>query len=273
MTDDNPSWLERLSQLISREPSDRDELLELLRDAEKRELIDPDALSMIEGVMQVSQMQVRDIMIPRSQMVVVEEDQAIADFLPTIIDATHSRFPVIGDNRDEVIGIIHAKDCLRYSKQEDFEQFDIRDILRPAICVPESKRLDSLLKEFRLNHNHMAVVVDEYGGVSGVVTIEDVLEQIVGDIADEFDIDEDLSIKKLSDTDYTVKAITPIEDFNEYFETRFSDDEFDTIGGLVLNHLGHMPKRGETIEMGAFQFEVLNADKRRIHLLKMTTID
>lgn len=270
MSDDSPSWLERLSQLILREPHDREELVELLRDAEKRELIDPDALSMIEGVMQVSEMQVRDIMIPRSQMIVVEEQQSLEDFLPTIIDTTHSRFPVIGDNRDEVIGIIHAKDLLQYSKQDNFDQFNIRDILRPAICVPESKRLDSLLKEFRLNHNHMAVVVDEYGGVSGVVTIEDVLEQIVGDIADEFDIDEDLAIKKLSDTDYTVKSLTPIEDFNDLFEANFSDEEFDTVGGLVLNQLGHMPKRGEQILMGRFHFEVLNADKRRIHLLKLT---
>lgn len=266
---DQRTWLDRLSHALLREPQDRAQLVDLLRDAEKRHLLDPDALSMIEGVFQVSEMQVRDILIPRSQMVIIEEDQELSEFLPRVIESTHSRFPVVGDNRDEIIGILHAKDLLKYVSQNPSDDFAIRDIMRPAIHVPESKRLDALLKDFRNNHNHMAVVADEYGGVCGVVTIEDVLEQIVGEIADEFDVDEDLYIKQHSETEYIVKALTPIEEFNQFFHTQLDEQEFDTIGGLVIHQFGHMPKRGEKIELASFQFEVLNADKRRIHLLQL----
>jgi hemolysin (HlyC) family protein len=263
------SWLTRLSSALLREPQDRDQLIELLRDAESRQLLDAEALSMIEGVLQVSEMKVNDIMVPRSQMVVVSENESSRDFLPKIVATTHSRFPVIGDNLDEVIGILHAKDLLQYHI-EDAKEFNIRDILRPVVFVPESKRLDALLKEFRLKRNHMALVVDEYGGISGMVTIEDVLEQIVGDIEDEFDVDEDAYIKKHSETKYSIKALTPIEDFNEYFNASLKNDEVDTIGGLIMKGFGHMPKRGESLDIGRYHFEVLKADRRRIHLLQTT---
>lgn len=279
MNDDRPSngsaqrsWLERLSHALLGEPRDREQLIEVLRDAQRRDLFDADALGMIEGVLQVSEMQVRDVMIPRSQMVVVARDATPEEILPIITDSGHSRFPVVGDSRDEVVGILLAKDLLRYCSEGREGNFSVRDVLRPAVFIPESKRLNVLLKEFRSSRNHMAIVVDEYGGVAGMVTIEDVLEQIVGEIEDEHDIDEAAFILKHNDTHYTVKALTPIEDFNEYFGTTFSDEEFDTIGGLVMKTLGHLPKRGETATIEHLLFKVLRADNRRIHMLQLTVL-
>ena len=252
------------------EPKDREQLVELLRDAQQRDLLDTDALAMIEGVLQVAEMQVRDIMVPRAQMTVVERDATLEKILPVIIESAHSRFPVIGDNRDEVVGILLAKDLLAYSGPDGAKNFSVRDILRPAVFIPESKRLNVLLKEFRASRNHMAIVVDEYGGVAGLVTIEDVLEQIVGEIVDEHDIEEDAYIKKHNDNVYAVKALTPIEEFNDYFYSKFSDEEFDTIGGLVMQRFGRLPRRGEVITIDRFRFKVLNADSRRIHLMQVT---
>lgn len=264
------TWLERLGQAFSGEPRDRGDLLEILRDAQQRNLLDADALHMMDGVLSVSDMQARDIMIPRSQMVVVEREDQLREFLPIIIESAHSRFPVIGENRDEVIGILLAKDLLPYVGQRE-EAFNIRDLLRPALIIPESKRLDMLLKEFRSSRNHMAVVVDEYGGVAGLVTIEDVLEQIVGEIEDEHDIeDEESDILPSSDGAYSVRALTTIEDFNEYFNSSFSNEEFDTIGGVVMSGFGHLPRRGEKIELDGFCFTVMRADNRRLYLLDVS---
>lgn len=269
------SWFGKLGQLLQSEPQDRDQLLEVLRDAQQNELLDGDALSMIEGVMQVSEMQVRDIMIPRSQMVVVELDNTPEQTLPVVIASAHSRFPVVGESRDEVLGILLAKDLLPMFIQQngDETRLNIRDLLRPAVFIPESKRLNVLLKEFRASRNHMAIVVDEYGGVAGLVTIEDVLEQIVGEIEDEHDFEDDLYILKHEDGQHIVKAITPVEDFNEHFGTELSDEEFDTIGGLVMNAFGHLPKRGESIELGNFLFKVIRADNRRVHLMQVTGLE
>ncbi|HFC54010.1 MAG TPA: CBS domain-containing protein [Gammaproteobacteria bacterium] len=268
------SWLEKIGQaLYQGEPRSRDELLEMMRDAARRGLLDGDALAMIEGVLQVAEMQVRDIMIPRSQMVVVERDADPRSWLPVIIESAHSRFPVIEESRDEIIGILLAKDLLAWLAQGGDEAFDIREALRPAVFIPESKRLNVLLKEFRASRNHMAIVVDEYGGVAGLVTIEDVLEQIVGEIEDEHDIDGDTYIMRYGPNRHTVKALTPIDEFNDYFAADFSDDEFDTIGGLVMKGFGHMPKRGEQITLGQFRFKVLRADNRRIHLLQVVRGD
>lgn len=263
------SWLERLGQLLLREPQDSEQLFEQLRLAAQKNLLNPQALAMIEGVLQVSEMQVRDIMVPRSQMVVVQQDTTPQEILPIIIESAHSRFPVIGENKDEVVGILLAKDFLAYNIHRPELQFDFKKIVRPAVFVPESKRLDTLLQEFRINRNHMAIVVDEYGGVAGLITIEDVLEQIVGDIEDEYDEDDETFIRKHSDSQYIVKALTPIEDFNEYFGATFSDEEFDTIGGLVMKSLGHLPKRGESVVIDNFRFKVVHADNRRVHLLRV----
>jgi magnesium and cobalt transporter len=267
-----PSWLERLGQvLLGDEPQDREDLVKSLRDAVQRNLLDVDALAMIEGVLAVSEMRARDIMIPRSQMVVVERDEEPEIFLPAIIESAHSRFPVVGSNKDEVVGILLAKDLLAYFQAERKGDFQVRDVLRPAVFVPESKRLNVLLKEFRSSRNHMAIVVDEYGGVAGLVTIEDVLEQIVGEIDDEHDIDEEEFINK-NDNDYTVKALTPIVEFNEHFGTNFSDEEFDTIAGLIVHHFGRLPRRGESLNLDNLSFRVLRADSRRIHLLRVTQL-
>ena len=260
-----PSLLERLSALLSREPEDRDELLALLHSAFERNLIDADALSIIEGALQMSDMQVRDVMIPRAQMDCVHLDDPIDVIANFAIDTAHSRFPAIGDGKDDVAGILLAKDLLRYFAGREF---DLRDMLRPAVFVPESKRLNVLLREFRVSRNHMAIVVDEYGGVAGLVTIEDVLEQIVGDIEDEYDFDEvGDSIRLDQNGRYRVKATTEIEDFNEAFATHFSDDEFDTVGGLVIRHFGRLPKRGEAVELEGLKIQVLRADSRRVHTL------
>ena len=260
-----PSLLERLSALLTRAPEDREELLELLHSAFERNLLDADALSIIEGALGVSEMPVRDIMVPRAQMdVIAIEDtpEKIAEF---VIEAAHSRFPVIGEHRDDVIGILLAKDLLRHFVGKDF---DLRDSLRPAVFIPESKRLNVLLREFRASRNHMAIVVDEYGGVSGLVTIEDVLEQIVGDIEDEYDFDEAADNIVLDNAGrYRVKATTEIDDFNAAFGTQFADEDFDTLGGLVIHHLGRLPKRGETLQIGGLRIQVLRADSRRVHTL------
>jgi magnesium and cobalt transporter len=260
-----PSLLERLSSLLLREPEDRDQLIELLHSAFERHLLDAEALSMIEGVLQVSETQVRDVMIPRSQMDVIDVAESPEKFIPFVIETAHSRFPVCEDNRDNVIGILLAKDLLRFYAEEEF---NVREMLRPAVFVPEAKRLNVLLKEFRANRNHIAIVVDEYGGVSGLVTIEDVIEQIVGDIEDEFDFDEtEDNILVDRSGRYRVKAVTEIADFNNHFQTAFSDEDYDTVGGLVVGRFGRLPKRGETIVIDGYTFQVLRADSRKIHSL------
>ncbi len=264
------SWLERLSHALTGEPRDRAQLVELLRNANQRKLLDFDALGMIEGVLQVAEMQVRDIMIPRAQMDVVRRDATLLEILPTLIESAHSRFPVIGEDRDEVVGILLAKDLLRYLAPECDEPFMMQEVLRPPVFVPESKRLNVLLREFRNSRNHMAIVVDEYSGVAGLVTIEDVLEQIVGEIDDEHDIVDYLSqIMPHANGRYTVKALTPMDEFNTYFQTAYNEDEFDTIGGFVINRFGHVPKRGEELEIDQFRVRILRADNRRVHLLEI----
>ena len=261
-----PSLLERLSTLILREPEDRAQLLTLLRSAYQRNLLDADALTMIEGALTVSEMPVRDIMIPRAQMDVIDIHQKVEEFIPQVISTAHSRFPVIDQNRDDVIGILLAKDLLRYYAGE--EEFNVREMLRPAVFVPESKRLNVLLREFRASRNHMAIVADEYGGVAGLITIEDVLEQIVGDIEDEYDFDEASDNILLEPGGrYRVKATTLIADLNAAFGTRFSDQEQDTVAGLVIAHLGRVPKRGETLAMDGLRIQVLRADSRRVYTL------
>ncbi|MBI2381667.1 MAG: CBS domain-containing protein [Gammaproteobacteria bacterium] len=275
MSDDSspghkPSWLERLGQILQGEPKDREELLEVLKAAEMRHLIDHDAFSMIEGVMEVSVMQVRDVMVPRSQMVVIERDSALCDLLPVLIESGHSRFPVVGESRDDVVGILLAKDLLPVFGKGSTEDFALASLVRPVVHIPETKRLDALLKEFRASRNHMAIVVDEYGGVAGLVTIEDVLEEIVGDIEDEYDFDdEEEDIKPSGTNEYLVKALTPIEDFNEFFDAGFSNQEYDTVGGLVMQQIGHLPTKGESVDLGRFQFKVLSGDSRRIGLLQV----
>jgi magnesium and cobalt transporter len=266
------SWLEKLGQILAGEPRDRNELVEILRDAAERHLLDLNSLGMIEGVLEVPELRVRDIMIPRSQMIVIEQDMPLEQILPIVITTVHSRFPVIGENKDEVLGILLAKDLLVFGFGDKQKPFNIRDVLRPATFVPESKRLDVLLQEFRLNRNHMAVVVDEYGGVTGLVTIEDVLEQIVGDIEDEHDTEDDQFIKKYNENTFAVKALTPIDEFNDYFQTELEDKEADTMGGLIIREFGHLPKRGESIEIQHLRFKVLRADNRRIHLLQVTPV-
>ncbi len=260
-----PSLLERLSALLMREPEDREQLIALLHSAFERNLLDADALSIIEGALSVSDMQVGDIMVPRAQMETISIDEPPETFIGRLIEVAHSRFPVIGENKDDVIGILLAKDMLRYYAGQEF---NIRDMLRPAVFIPESKRLNVLLREFRASRNHMAIVVDEYGGVAGLVTIEDVLEQIVGDIEDEYDFDEASDNILLDQAGrYRVKAGTEIADFNHAFGTRFSDEEFDTVGGLVIHYLGRLPKRGETLQFDGLRVQVLRADSRRVHTL------
>ena len=264
-------WLRRIAESITGEPRDLDQLADVLADARERGLIDADVLEMLESVLDMSEIQVRDVMVPRSQMVVISRDEPVEKILPVVIESGHSRFPVVGEDRDEVAGILLAKDLLRFFVEDDRDDFDIRECLRPAVFIPESKRLNVLLKEFRLTHNHMAIVVDEYGGVSGLLTIEDVLEQIVGDIGDEYDVDEGEGIRKEADRTWTVPALTRIEEFNESFGTRFSDEEADTIGGLVLHELGRMPRRGEAVQIGGLELKVTRADRRRIETLRVTT--
>lgn len=276
MADDHPpsssgfiSWFKRILHKFAGEPKDLDELLQFLREAQQRDLYDQDAQSMLEGVLHVTELQVRDIMIPRAHMVCVERDADPKVILAAIVESGHSRFPVVGENRDEVTGILLAKDLLRFYAENGQARFDIRECLRPAVFIPESKRLNVLLKEFRANRNHMAVVVDEYGGVSGLITIEDVIEQIVGDIDDEHDIVEDVYIQRESDSRYRVRALTRIDDFNEYFRCQLSDEDYDTIGGLIMHKLGRLPRRGEGLEFAGFTFKVLRADRRRIDIVQV----
>lgn len=268
MSDDSsprPSLIERITAWLSPEPDNREELLDLLRAAYDKNLLDADALSMIEGVMQVSEMQVREIMIPRAQMDVVDINAPHDDILRFVLETAHSRFPAIDGERDNVLGILLAKDLLRLYAGEDV---NLREMLRPAVFVPESKRLNVLLREFRSSRNHIAIVVDEYGGAAGLVTIEDVLEQIVGDIEDEYDYDEDEdNVLQESEHAWRVKAHTEIADFNEIVGAEFSDQEFDTVGGLVINAFGRMPKRGEQVTIEGFRFRVSRADSRRLHTL------
>jgi len=260
-----PSLLERLSSLLLREPDDREQLIELLHSAFERKILDAEALSMIEGVLQVSETRVADVMIPRSQMDMIDVEESPEKFIPYVIETAHSRFPVHEENRDNVIGILLAKDLLRFYAEEEF---NVREMLRPAVFVPESKRLNVLLKEFRANRNHIAIVVDEYGGVSGLVTIEDVIEQIIGDIEDEYDFDEtEDNILADKNGRFRVKALTEIADFNEHFGTGFGDDDHDTVGGLVLSRFGRLPKRGESVVIDGISFQVIRADSRKIHSL------
>lgn len=267
------SWLDKLFSVLSNdsdEPSSRDELLEFLRQAGSRLKLDQDAMMIIEGALNISDQQVREVLIPRSQITAIALDQPLEEYLPVILETGHSRYPVIGENLDEVKGILLAKDLLPLLRggQGNGMPFQLEEVLRPAMFVPESKRLNSLLKEFQDTRNHMAVVVDEYGGTAGIVTIEDILEEIVGEIEDEHDIDEEIDIRELGDDRYAIRALTTIEDFNDRFGTRFSDDEFDTLGGLVMQRFGHLPGRGEHTEIGGWRFTVLNADNRRIRLLE-----
>ena len=261
-------WLKRITQSMSGEPRDLAEVIESLREASERGLIDGDALVMLEGVLAVADMQVRDIMVPRSQMVFVDRDAPPEKLVERVVESGHSRFPVIGEDRDEIVGILLAKDLLRLQAAGD-EPFEIREYMRPAVFVPESKRLNVLLKEFRRSHNHIAMVVDEYGGVCGLVTIEDVIEQIVGEIDDEHDVEEDLMIRRESPREFTVRALTPVGEFNEFFGTAFTDEEYDTIGGLLMQEFGRLPRRGETIRIGELEFRILRADRRRIDLLRV----
>ncbi|WP_437882735.1 HlyC/CorC family transporter [Pseudomonas sp. LRF_L74] len=272
-SNEQKSWLGKLTQAFAHEPRNRQELLEVLREAHQNKLLDSEALTIVEGAIQVADLQVRDIMVPRSQMISIRSTQSPQEFLPAIVEAAHSRYPVIGESVDDVIGILLAKDLLPLILNNGDKPFNIKEMLHPATFVPESKRLNVLLREFRANHNHMAVVIDEYGGVAGLVTIEDVLEQIVGDIEDEHDVEEDSYIKPLPSGDFLVKALTPIENFNESFSTEFPDDEFDTVGGLVMSAFGHLPKRNEVTEIGEYRFRVLNADSRRVHLLRLTPLN
>jgi len=264
-------WLRRITHTFSSEPRDLEELNDVIQHARERGIINLDACHMLEGVLDVAELQVRDIMVPRSQMTTVNRDDPPADILPVVIESGHSRFPVIGEDRDQVVGILLAKDLLSYFAEGGREDFDIKECLRPVVFIPESKRLNVLLKEFRISHHHMAIVVDEYGGVSGLVTIEDVLEQIVGDIGDEYDTDDDLDIRKEGERQFSVKAQTRIDEFNEYFGTDFSDEEFDTIGGLAINHLGRLPRRGDSFALGSLEFKVLRADRRRLDILRVIT--
>ena len=260
-----PSWYSRLRKLLKAEAASRDDLRELLGHSRWREVLDKNELAMLQGVLQVSQMQVRDVMVPRSHMVVLEHDAPMAELLRTIIDRGHSRFPVIGEDRDEVLGILLAKDVLRFFVESPGQQLDIEQTLRPVTFIPESKRLDALLQEFRISRNHIAIVVDEYGGTAGLLTIEDVLEQIVGDIDDEHDPEEVEPIQERDGDRYQVLALTRIEDFNEYFGVQMDDLVFDTVGGLVMHEFGRLPRRGESIAIGGIRFEVIQADQRRIH--------
>jgi magnesium and cobalt transporter len=263
-------WLKRLTQSLSAEPQDRAELLTLLRESAERGLVDADALEMLEGVLAVTDMQVRDIMVPRVQMVSVRRDDPPTRILPAVIESGHSRFPVMDADRDDIVGILLAKDLLRHFAEGARGEFDIREYMRPSVFVPEAKRLNVLLKEFRRNRNHMAIVVDEYGGVSGLVTIEDVIEQIVGEIDDEFDVEDDQNIRPEDKRHFSVRGVTRMDEFNEYFATAFAEEGFDTIAGLVMKHLGRLPRRGESVTIDGFEFRVARADRRRVDSLRVT---
>ena len=269
----NKSWVERIVNVFTNDPTNKKDLLSLLNDAVARKLIAPHSLGMIEGVLEVQELKVKDISIPRTQMITVDINNTLADVIKIVIKSGHSRFPVIGANKDEILGLILAKDLLQYSNPNSKNTTTIKDLLRPAIFIPESKRLDTLLQDFQLTHNHMAIVVNEYGGIIGLITIEDVIEQIVGNIEDEHDAEDSLLIHPREDSSYTVKAFTPIKDFNKYFNTHLLYKEIDTIGGFITRNLGRVPKRGETITIDKLQFKILKAEHRKIDLLKLKFIE
>ena len=266
------SVIKKICKALLKSEQDKSTLLDLIRDAQRAGVIHMDALSMIEGVLQVSEMRVRDIMVPRTHMVVVQENMDVDDMLPIVANSGHSRFPVVDESLDEIVGILLAKDLAHYSDAGSRESFDMKDILRPAVFVPESKRLDVLLKDFRASRNHMAVVVDEYSGVAGLVTIEDVLEQIVGEIDDEHDAADVTNIRRHGKQRYSVRGLTPIVEFNQFFGTRFSNEHFDTIAGLVINQIGHVPERGEEVDIDRFQFKVVSSNSRRINNMQVTLL-
>ena len=268
---DDRSWLDRLTQMVTGTPYTRADLEGLLELAAENEVIDEDAKTIMEGALTVGEMQARDVMIPRAQMVVIRAGATLEEVLPQIIHTGHSRYPVVGESTDDVLGILLAKDLLPFVLNPD-ANFDISALLRSAVIVPESKRLNVLLREFRQARNHMAIVIDEYGGVAGLVTIEDVLEEIVGEIEDETDTDEEIHIRKLTEDSYIEQALTPVEDFNEAFNVDFSDEEFDTIGGLVLQAFGRLPTRNETIDFDGFEFRVINSDQRKLNSLRVTVL-
>ena len=262
-------WLKRLTQGLA-EPQDREELLGVLREAGERGLVDADALTMLEGVLEVGDLKVRDIMVPRAQMVFVRRSDPAARILPVVVESGHSRVPVMDEDRDDIVGILLAKDLLRFTSLTAGERFDIREYMRPAVFVPESKRVNVLLKEFRRSRNHMAIVVDEYGGVSGLCTIEDVIEQIVGEIDDEFDVEDDQNIRRDAERQFTVRGVTRIGEFNEYFGAHFSEEQgYDTVAGLMMKQLGRLPRRGEAANIEGFEFRVARADRRRIDALRV----
>jgi len=264
-------WLRRITQSLSGEPQDREDLIELLHEASERGLVDADAMTMLEGVLDVADLQVRDIMVPRAQMVFVRRDDPPGRILPVVIESGHSRFPVMDEDRDDIVGILLAKDLLRLTTDAQRERFDIREYMRPAVFVPEAKRLNVLLREFRRNRHHMAIVVDEYSGVSGLVTIEDVIEQIVGEIDDEFDVEDDHNIRKEAERQFHVRGVTRLEEFNEYFGTQLANDGFDTVAGLIMSRLGRLPRRGETLSIDGLEFRVVRADRRRIDALRVVS--
>lgn len=283
MSDDHPSytttekhersWLDKVLHAFSGEPRSRDELMEIIKDAANNHLLDQEALSIIEGALDVSSLQAREIMVPRSHIVAIRLEDSPQEYLPQLINSGHSRFPVIGESIDDIKGILLAKDLLPLALKGT-DNFNLETILRPATIVPESKRVNILLREFRENRYHMALVMDEYGGITGLLTIEDILEEIVGEIEDETDEQEDATdfIKRVSETDYIVKALTPIEDFNDFFNKEFSDEDFDTLGGILMQEFGHLPKRNEVVQLDNMQFRVLYADNRQIHLVRLTIL-
>jgi magnesium and cobalt transporter len=281
MTDEPPKrgqggWLRRARQFLRRKLDERQRLIEIMHRAEQRNVIDPDTAAMMEGALLVSETQVRDIMIPRAEVDFLVEGQTLRDYLREVIESGHSRFPMLDEKREKVVGVLLAKDILPFladPDEDDTISISIRDLLRPAIFVPESKRLNILLREFRNNRNHLAIVIDEYGAIAGIVSIEDIIEQIVGEIGDEHDVADEITIRQHRDNRYTVRARTPVEDFNAYFGSNFSDAEYDTIGGLVINAFGYLPIRGEVVTIEGFEFKVLRADKRRIHLLRVVRVE
>jgi magnesium and cobalt transporter len=269
-TSSSGRWRTRLARTLAAGVRDRSELIEILSEAQQRGVLDAEAFAMLEGVLAVAELQVRDIMVPRVQMVCVRRDDPLARIVAVAVESGHSRFPVLEDDRDNVVGILLAKDLLRLYAAGSIAKFDMREYLRPVVFVPESKRLNVLLKEFRINHNHMAIVIDEYSGVAGLVTIEDVIEQIVGDIDDEHDVEDDANIRRESERQFSVRGSTRIEEFNTYFSTDLSADEFDTVAGLVVKQFGRLPRRGEAVNLGEFEFRVVRADRRRIDSLRVT---
>ena len=278
MSDDNPhssrgsagkSWLDRIASIFNAEPQDISDLQDIISEAQTRSLIDSDTKSMLQGVLEVSNMRARDIMVPRSQMATIDIDDTVADMLPILMENNHSRYPVVNEDKDHIEGILLVKDLLQFALDPNVTDWHLRDLLRPAVIIPESKRVDALLKEFRQKRYHMAIVVDEYGGVSGLVTIEDILEQIVGEIEDEHDDEEENDIKKMASRVFQVSALTPLDEFNETFNTTFDEEDADTIGGIVLHAFGHMPSRGESIELQGLTFKVSKANSRRLVQLQV----